>query len=73
MRCIAAPGIESFRECVVLVQNGIRMLYRSGSLKWDVVSGMWGIFRVKKNGIICKCGNLCRRAMKCPHKKADNT
>lgn len=26
-------------------------LYRSGSLKWDVESGMWGIFRVRKKGI----------------------
>lgn len=36
-------------------------LYRSGSLKWDVESGMWGIFRVKKNGIGCACKNLCRK------------
>jgi hypothetical protein len=27
-------------------------LYRSGSLKWDVESGMWGIFRVMKCSII---------------------
>lgn len=35
-------------------------LYRSGSLKWDVESGMWGIFRVMKKGIgyCCKCA--CR-------------
>ena len=30
-------------------------LYRSGSLKWDVESGMWGIFRVLKHGFWCKC------------------
>jgi FtsP/CotA-like multicopper oxidase with cupredoxin domain len=33
-------------------------LYRSGTLKWDVESGMWGIFRVKKSSIKCKCKNL---------------
>lgn len=36
-------------------------LYRSGSLTWDVESGMWGIFRVMKQGIGCKCRKLlCR-------------
>ena len=32
-------------------------LYRSGSLKWDVESGMWGIFRVVRKGIryCCEC------------------
>lgn len=40
-------------------------LYRSGSLKWDVESGMWGIFRVLKQGIGCKCRNACRRIMNC--------
>lgn len=144
---ITAPGIESFRECVVVTQNGIRMLdknnqlvkttagedgedvdpedtgekgynyrserfanrlkkdsriskifnsrihgnplskpialqggisigntfnmelsngaaapgdylYRSGSFKWDVESGMWGILRVLRQGIFCKCKNL---------------
>ena len=36
-------------------------LYRSGSLKWDVESGMWGIFRVLKQGIRCRCRNTCRK------------
>lgn len=36
-------------------------LYRSGSLKWDVESGMWGIFRVTKPNLGCKCRDLCRR------------
>lgn len=40
-------------------------LYRSGSLKWDVESGMWGIFRVMKQGIGCKCKNICRVLMDC--------
>lgn len=40
-------------------------LYRSGSLKWDVESGMWGIFRVLKQGIGCKCRNTCRKLMNC--------
>lgn len=35
-------------------------LYRSGSLKWDVESGMWGILRVLKHGIGCKCQQVCR-------------
>ncbi|MDO4165940.1 MAG: multicopper oxidase domain-containing protein [Eubacteriales bacterium] len=38
-------------------------LYRSGSLKWDVESGMWGIFRVVKQGIGCKCKNVCRKTI----------
>lgn len=36
-------------------------LYRSGSLKWDVESGMWGIFRVLRQGIGCKCKNTCHK------------
>lgn len=39
-------------------------LYRSGSLKWDVESGMWGIFRVMKQGLGCKCKNVCRNVAK---------
>lgn len=39
-------------------------LYRSGSLKWDVESGMWGIFRVIKQGVGCKCKNACHRLWK---------
>lgn len=38
-------------------------LYRSGSLKWDVESGMWGIFRVVKQGVGCKCKNTCRKVV----------
>lgn len=33
-------------------------LYRSGSLRWDVESGMWGIFRVAKSTLFCKCTNI---------------
>ncbi len=39
-------------------------LYRSGSLKWDVESGMWGIFRVQKQGMKCKCKNACHKIWK---------
>lgn len=39
-------------------------LYRSGSLRWDVESGMWGIFRVMNANIRCKCENACRRVKK---------
>lgn len=35
-------------------------LYRSGSLRWDVESGMWGIFRVMNRNIGCYCENACR-------------
>lgn len=38
-------------------------LYRSGSLKWDVESGMWGIFRVLKKGFGCKCKKVCQKAV----------
>ena len=38
-------------------------LYRSGSFKWDVESGMWGIFRVVKQGIGCRCKNVCQKTM----------
>jgi len=40
-------------------------LYRSGVLKWDLESGMWGIFRVKKKSLGRKCRDLCRRAKEC--------
>lgn len=46
-------------------------LYRSGSLKWDVESGMWGIFRVMKSGIRKKCKNICRRAVECICRRKD--
>lgn len=35
--------------------------YRSGSLKWDVESGMWGIFRVLRCGVKHRCQTACRR------------
>lgn len=35
-------------------------LYRSGYLKWDVESGMWGIFRVLKKGVKYCCSCFCR-------------
>lgn len=40
-------------------------LYRSGSLKWDVESGMWGIFRVLKQGLGCKCKKICGKLWRC--------
>lgn len=39
-------------------------LYRSGSLRWDVESGMWGIFRVMNRNIRCRCENVFRRVKK---------
>lgn len=44
-------------------------LYRSGSLKWDVESGMWGIFRVLKQGVGCKFKNFCQRVTTCIDRK----
>lgn len=38
-------------------------LYRSGSFKWDVESGMWGIFRVMKRGVGCRCKNMWKKAI----------
>lgn len=35
-------------------------LYRSGSLRWDVESGMWGIFRVLDRNIRYHCEAACR-------------
>ena len=35
-------------------------LYRSGSLRWDVESGMWGIFRVMSRNIRYRCEYICR-------------
>lgn len=40
-------------------------LYRSGSFAWDVESGMWGIFRVVKQSIGCKCKGVCRKIKNC--------
>ena len=39
-------------------------LYRSGSLRWDVESGMWGILRIMKRSLKCRCENICRRMIK---------
>ena len=46
-------------------------LYRSSSFKWDVESGMWGIFRVLKQGFLCKCKNLYHSCM-CTFSKKSN-
>ncbi|MCF2596890.1 hypothetical protein [Pseudoflavonifractor phocaeensis] len=35
-------------------------LYRSGSLRRDVESGMWGIYRVLSRGIRYRCETACR-------------
>lgn len=43
-------------------------LYRSGSLRWDLESGMWGIFRVHDAPINCKC-NRHRRKFICRIRK----
>lgn len=36
-------------------------LYRSGSFAWDVESGMWGIFRVMKQTLGCRCKGIYRK------------
>ncbi|MFR3484043.1 MAG: hypothetical protein ACLTXL_11470 [Clostridia bacterium] len=38
-------------------------LYRSGSLRWDVESGMWGILRVIRRSIRCRCECLCQKTV----------
>lgn len=35
-------------------------LYRSGSLRWDVESGMWGILRIKMRTLFYHCASCCR-------------
>ena len=40
-------------------------LYRSGSLAWDVESGMWGIFRVMKRSIRYRSGEMCKKLWNC--------
>lgn len=35
-------------------------LYRSGSLRWDVESGMWGILRLRSHSLKEHCKNACR-------------
>ncbi|MBU9728667.1 multicopper oxidase domain-containing protein [Diplocloster modestus] len=40
-------------------------LYRSGSLKWDIESGMWGILRVLRQSLGCKCKNVCKKFCGC--------
>lgn len=44
-------------------------LYRSGSLRWDVESGMWGIFRVLSRGIRYHCETACRNVRQWWEKK----
>ena len=39
-------------------------LYRSGSLKWDVESGMWGIFRVIPRSLGSRCKNICQKVLR---------
>ncbi len=46
-------------------------LYRSGSIKWDIESGMWGIFRVEKSSIKCKCKNWLDKLIKGHKNKAE--
>lgn len=40
-------------------------LYRSGSFAWDVESGMWGIFRVVKQTLGCRCKGIYRKIRDC--------
>lgn len=44
-------------------------LYRSGSLRWDVESGMWGIFRVMSRNIRYHCETICRNVKQWCEKK----
>lgn len=65
-REISLQGAVSIGNTYTMeLQNGASCpgdyLYRSGSLKWDVESGMWGIFRVLRSGLGCRCQNVCRK------------
>lgn len=40
-------------------------LYRSGSLAWDVESGMWGIFRVMRQSFGRKCKTIYKKVREC--------
>lgn len=67
LRKIAVQGAVSIGNTFDLeLENGSSepgdYLYRSGSLKWDVESGMWGIFRVMRQNLKCKCRKFCRKA-----------
>lgn len=44
-------------------------LYRSGNLKWDVESGMWGIFRVCRRSVGCRCKDACKKVLSCFYHK----
>lgn len=35
-------------------------LYRSGALRWDVESGMWGILRIQMRTAFCTLASCCR-------------
>ncbi|MGM9659734.1 MAG: hypothetical protein ACI3WQ_03955 [Faecousia sp.] len=35
-------------------------LYRSGSLRWDVESGLWGILRIRMCTLFYHCASCCR-------------
>lgn len=51
-------GISIGNTFNIEIKNGTSVpgdyLYRSGSLKWDIESGMWGIFRVMRQGWKCR-------------------
>ncbi|MDO5338004.1 MAG: multicopper oxidase domain-containing protein [Eubacteriales bacterium] len=62
-------GISVGNRFDMELQNGASCpgdyLYRSGSFKWDVESGMWGIFRVVKQSFGHRCMQTCRRIKGC--------
>lgn len=69
LRKIAVQGAISIGNTFDLeLENGASepgdYLYRSGSLKWDVESGMWGIFRVMRQKFSCKCREFYQKAKK---------
>ena len=45
-------------ECISKIGD---YLYRSGSLRWDVESGMWGIYRVTNHNLRYRCEATCRK------------
>ena len=48
-----------------IIPEAKHYLYRSGSFAWDVESGMWGIFRVMRQSIVCRCKTVCGKILDC--------
>lgn len=66
---ISVGGVYNIEPLYGASQNPGDYLYRSGSLKWDVESGMWGILRVMSRSIQYHCEKICRKTVQWWEKK----